>query len=194
MANIGELVASIEVELEAARNREARARKTIEVTLAEIQQDSRAQATDEEDAQMSRSFETIELAKAQQVSIQSKLAQAQKVQAEESDFQKRMNDATKPEGLPSRGDQRTTRASVGNEPHTYTPQNDPTGSQFLSDVVRQFTTGDVRSTDRLRRHMSEETVDRASQGMQLRASDVGTSAFSGLVVPQYLVDMVAPRL
>ena len=195
MANIGELVASIEVELEAARNREARARKTIEVTLAEIQQDSRAQATDEEDAQMSRSFETIELAKAQQVSIQSKLAQAQKVQAEESDFQKRMNDATKPEGLPSRSDnQRTTRASVGNEPHTYTPQNDPTGSQFLSDVVRQFVTGDVRASDRLRRHMNEETVDRANAGMQLRASDVGTSAFSGLVVPQYLVDMVAPHV
>jgi hypothetical protein len=196
MANITDLVASIEVELEAARNREARAQKTIEITLAEIQQDSRAEATDEENALMKRSFETIDLAKAQQVSIQGKLANARKVQAEAADFDKRMNEATRPEGLPERGDgqRRTASVSVGNEPHTYTPQNDPSGSQFLSDVVRQFVTGDVRSTDRLRRHMNEETVDRAQNGMQLRASDVGTTAFSGLVVPQYLVDLVAPHV
>ena len=195
MANISELVASIEVELEAARNREARARKTIEVTLAEIQQDSRAQATDEEDAQMQRSFETIELAKAQQVSIQGKLANARKVQSEEADFQKRMNEATRPEGLPTGDQRRTASVSVGNEPHTYNEHTDPTGQLFLSDVVRQYVSGDVRATDRIRRHMNEDQVDRAAAGQQIRTSgDVGTGAFSGLVVPQYLVNLVAPKV
>ena len=196
MANISELVASIEVELEAARNREARARKTIEVTLAEIQQDSRAQATDEEDALMARSFETIDLAKAQQVSIQTKLNQARKVQVEEADFQQRMNSATRPDGLPSRDQgQRTASVSVGNEPRTYSAQSDPTGQQFLSDVVKQHVAGDIRASDRLRRHMNEEQVDRASAGMSLRAGgDTTTTNWSGLVVPQYLVDMVAPKV
>ena len=62
--------------------------------------------------------------------------------------------------------------------------------------MRQFTTGDVRSSDRLRRHMQEETVERSAQGYELRAgtASVGTSAFSGLTVPQYLVDMVAPHV
>ena len=193
---ITDLVASIEVELEAAQKRESRARKTIEVTLAEIQQESRSEATDEENVTMERAFETIELAKAQQKSIQAKLARARKVQSEEADFEKRMNEATRPEGLPERSSERRASVAVGREERTYNKGNDPTGKQFLTDILRQFASNDVRSADRLNRHMREETVERAGSQYELRSNpgDSGTGAFSGLVVPQYLVDMVAPHI
>ena len=100
--DINELVASIEVELEAARNREAKARKTIEVTLATAQQDGQTALSDEDEALVQRSFDTIENAQAAQVSIAQKLAKAQQVRASQSDFDARMQSATKPQGLPSR--------------------------------------------------------------------------------------------
>ena len=191
--NISDLVASIEVELEAAQKREARARKTIEVTLAEVQQESRSQMTEEEDTNIKRCFETIELAKAQQESIQRKLADAKKVAAAEADFDQRMQSATKPANLPEQRDRRAS-FSVGREERTYNKGTDPTGKMFLGDIVRQFVSNDVRAADRLQRHMREESVDRAGTGHELRAGEVGTGAFSGLVVPQYLVDMVAPHV
>ena len=195
--DINELVASIEVELEAARNREAKARKTIEVTLATAQQDGQTALSDEDEALVQRSFDTIENAQAAQVSIAQKLAKAQQVRASQSDFDARMQSATTPQGLPAReqGERRTASLSVGNEPRTYSEHSDPTGQQFLSDVVKQHVAGDIRSSDRLRRHMQEEQVDRASAGMSLRAAgDTTTTNWSGLVVPQYLVDMVAPKV
>ncbi|MGH7240130.1 MAG: hypothetical protein ACREHG_08710, partial [Candidatus Saccharimonadales bacterium] len=73
-------------------------------------------------------------------------------------------------------------------------QTDPSGKQFLADIVRQFASQDVRAADRLNRHMREEQVERANGGYELRAGEVGTGAFSGLVVPQYLVDLVAPHV
>lgn len=192
--NITELVASIEVELEAAQAREAKARRTIEVTLATAQQEGQTALSEEDEVRVQRAFDTIENAKAAQTSITEKLAQARKVQATEADFDARMKNATTPANLPKNDGQQRASLSVGREERTYAKHNDPVGTQFLSDVVRQYTTGDVRAADRLRRHMQEEQVERAGQGMELRAGEVGTGAFSGLVVPQYLVDMVAPHV
>lgn len=82
-----------------------------------------------------------------------------------------------------------SRAVVTSEARTYTPQTDRTGKQFLLDVARGHAMGDYDARDRLARHMAEERVER---GEYLQRA-VGTGAFAGLTVPQYLVDMVAPN-
>jgi HK97 family phage major capsid protein len=82
---------------------------------------------------------------------------------------------------------------VGNEARTYRPDTDPGGRQFLLDVARRFLGMDVESEYRLAQHMREERVERAAY-YQRAAGDAIVSAFSGLVVPQYLTDMVAPAV
>lgn len=76
---------------------------------------------------------------------------------------------------------------VGQEERTYRPDQDRRGAQFQRDVAAAFL-GDYEARDRLARHMSEERVER---GEQLQRA-VGTGAFAGLVIPQYLTDMYAP--
>jgi hypothetical protein len=79
-------------------------------------------------------------------------------------------------------------ARVGMEERTYRPDRDRTGRGFLLDVSRQFLFNDVGAGERLSRHTREEAVERG--GFQERA--VGTGAYTGLVVPQYLTDFYAP--
>ena len=79
-------------------------------------------------------------------------------------------------------------ARVGSEPRTYSEQSDRTGRLFIADVVRNHLGDGFDARERLARHMSEERVERG--GLIERAA--GTAAFAGLVVPQYLVDLVAP--
>ncbi|WP_329471686.1 phage major capsid protein [Streptomyces sp. NBC_01723] len=76
---------------------------------------------------------------------------------------------------------------VGAEERTYRPDQDRRGAQFQQDVAAAFL-GDYEARDRLSRHMQEERTER---GDQLQRA-VGTGAFAGLVVPQYLTDMYAP--
>lgn len=84
-------------------------------------------------------------------------------------------------------------ARVGQEERTYRPDEDRRGAHFERDVAAAFL-GDYEAQGRLARHMQEERVERGDQlradGQQQRA--VGTGAFTGLVVPQYLTDMYAP--
>lgn len=88
----------------------------------------------------------------------------------------------------------TTPAGVGGakvkrEARTYNPDAERRGEvNFLLDVAAAQRMGDFEAAQRLNRHMAEERVERP--GIESRA--VATSAFAGLVVPQYLVDMVAP--
>lgn len=81
-------------------------------------------------------------------------------------------------------------ARVGQEARTYNPDTDKRGDLFLRDVARQFLGSDPSAGERIARHMSEERVERGQY--MTRAAD--TSAFAGLVVPQYLTDMVAPAV
>jgi len=191
--NIKELVASIEIELEAAEQRELRARKEMELLLVTAQQEMRSDLSPEDDSRFASLKETVQNARVDQASIKRKLAKARQVQADEARTDDDLEHATAPEGLP-RTATRTASVSVGREERTYHRGNDPTGKMFLNDIVKQYTTNDVRAAGRLQQHMREEMVDRAQQGQELRAGEVGTGAFSGLVVPQYLVDMVAPHV
>ncbi|MFQ6170372.1 hypothetical protein ACK8HX_02095 [Oryzobacter sp. R7] len=83
---------------------------------------------------------------------------------------------------------REASTRVTSEPRTYSREEDPKGVQFLKDVAGQFLRTDVGASERLARHMVEERTER---GEQLERA-VGTGAFTGLVVPQYLVDQFAP--
>lgn len=77
---------------------------------------------------------------------------------------------------------------VGAEARTYSKEQDRTGKQFAIDVARASLFGDLEARDRLSRHMDEERVER---GVVVERA-AGTGAFTGLVVPQYLVDQYAP--
>ena len=90
-------------------------------------------------------------------------------------------------------------ARVGSEERTYAAHKErgfrdgkfergaKPGAQFERDVAAAFL-GDYEARERLTRHMAEERVERA----QYLERAVGTSAFAGLVVPQYLTDLYAP--
>jgi HK97 family phage major capsid protein len=71
-------------------------------------------------------------------------------------------------------------AVVRNEARTYRPNGE---NDFIADAFRAQILGSYEARERIARHQQEEAVERRA---------VGTSAFSGLVVPQYLVDLVAP--
>jgi len=82
-------------------------------------------------------------------------------------------------------------ARVGHEERTYRADHDPRGGKFVRDVIAASISGDYGAQERLRQHMAEERVERAAW-LNARAA-TGTSAFAGLVVPQYLTDLVAPK-
>jgi len=81
-------------------------------------------------------------------------------------------------------------ARIGGEERTYRKDLDKRGVGFALDVVNAFR-GDFQAQARLQRHMEEEKVERGVDsfervdGSQSRA--VGTGAFTGIVVPSYLV-------
>ena len=79
-------------------------------------------------------------------------------------------------------------ARVTREERTYNPDADRRGVSFIHDVVAR-TFGDMDAATRLSRHQSEERTER---GSVLEARAIGTSALGALVVPQYMVDLVAP--
>jgi HK97 family phage major capsid protein len=76
---------------------------------------------------------------------------------------------------------------TGAEPRTYTRQSDPKGEKFLADFLRGTLSNDFLARGRIERHMAEEQAERGE--MLERA--IGTGAFSGLTVPQYLVEEFA---
>jgi HK97 family phage major capsid protein len=81
----------------------------------------------------------------------------------------------------------TPVVQVGAEPRTYNQDAERRGLSFLRDLATRSV--DPAAQDRLVRHMAEVRTDLA--GAEYR--DLTTGGFSaGLVVPQYLTDMLAP--
>jgi len=188
MATIDELISSIEVEREAEEKRESKARAEIKLQIETAQREGRSNLTAEEDARAEELFTAIEASKAAQDGIRTKLARAVKVKAEEAESEARSREVRDTGVKAPKYDQ---VARVGNEERTYHAGNDPDGSGFLRDVCRQFLNTDPGATQRLARHMQEERVERA-QYFERAAGDAVSSAFGGLVVPQYLVELTAP--
>jgi HK97 family phage major capsid protein len=69
---------------------------------------------------------------------------------------------------------------VKNEARTYSERSK---DSFVRDAYAAQFLNDFEARERLARHMTEERVERR---------DVTSSAFSGLIVPQYLTELVAP--
>lgn len=70
--------------------------------------------------------------------------------------------------------------SVVRDERTYRPDSEVS---FVRDAFNAQVRGDFAAAERLSRHMKEESVERR---------DVDTGNFTGLVVPQYLIDLAAP--
>jgi len=71
-------------------------------------------------------------------------------------------------------------ARVISEARTYTPNS---GNSFVRDAFNAQVRNDFAASERLARHMQEESVENRA---------VDTSNFVGLVVPNYLVELAAP--
>ena len=93
----------------------------------------------------------------------------------------------------ARRDVPTGGARVTREARTYNPESDPDGRTFLRDVGARFIDPLGESAHRLQRHMQEERTERREAISLAESRAAGTGAFAGLVVPQYLVDLVAPN-
>jgi HK97 family phage major capsid protein len=74
----------------------------------------------------------------------------------------------------------TGAAKVISEARTYSERSE---ASFVKDVFAAEVRGDYSAKERLARHTREESIERR---------DVDTTNFTGLVVPQYLVDLAAP--
>jgi hypothetical protein len=145
--------------------------------------------TAEEDERIAQLAVARDGAKADAEGIKGKLSNANKIKAEELDSQRSTEQVTATGApLPSRAYDQVAR--VGAEERTYNRGVDRTGAAFIRDVTHQFLFGEVQASTRLARHMQEERVERAGQ---LTERAVGTGAFAGLTVPQYLTDMYAPN-
>jgi HK97 family phage major capsid protein len=98
---------------------------------------------------------------------------------------------TVPTGAPRAARAYDEVGRVGQEKRTYSPDNAREGVSFLRDVV-SILEGDLDAMQRVQRHKREVAVEREFVTPQKR--DVGTGAFAGLTVPQYLTDLVAPAV
>lgn len=195
MPTIDDLLVSIEVEEEQAKKRYERATAEIQNILARAKADGRANLTDEEDADTEAAFKTRDQAKTDLAGIANKKARAQRVKEEESEVELGLLERAK--GDPSATSKTTAArpaydrvARVGQEERTYHKGNCRGGGPFVRDVLAQFLYRDLEAEQRLTRHMQEERVER---GMYLQRA-VGTGAFAGLTVPQYLTEMYAPAV
>lgn len=187
--NIDELVTSIEVELDLAEKKRTQALETIKFTLAKVGKEGRSGFTKEEREEVARHQETVDGSEAEIAEIRNKLETAERAKEQElklDKLNKERNQTAAGDDLP-----RYDRvARVGREERTYNKDKDRRGKQFLNDIVRQFLYRDLEAEQRLVAHMREERVERATY--MERA--VGTGAFAGLTVPQYLTEMYAPRV
>lgn len=77
---------------------------------------------------------------------------------------------------------------VGAEARTYRADQDPRGLMFMRDVTAAFM-GNHEAQQRLSKHMTEERVER---GKTVERA-VTTGSTPGTVIPQYLVDLYAPK-
>ncbi len=74
----------------------------------------------------------------------------------------------------------TSPARVTREERTYHPEGE---FSFLKDAFAAQVLGDFDARERISRHQQEEKIEKR---------DVGTGAFAGLVVPQFLTNLAAP--
>jgi hypothetical protein len=191
-ATIEDLIISQEAEMELEKRRRERSLAEIKAILASARQEGRANVTAQEDEDIKRAQETAASAKVNMAGIEHKLDISKRTKAAELEVDQHLAERSAPPvGHPEGSKPAYDRvARVGTEERTYRREVDRKGAGFVRDVVRQFLYRDIEAEQRLSRHMQEERVER---GQYLERA-VGTGAFAGLTVPQYLTDMYAPAV
>lgn len=184
---IDELVSRYETERDQKVQARDAATAAVKAVLAQAKAEGRANLTADEDTAVQAEFGKRDQAARELQAAEAKLRSATEARDAERQVAEQL----------ARKDERATVATkpaydevgrVGAEARTYNPGNCRKGGLFLRDVMLQHLNRDMQAEQRLIRHMQEERVERA--GYLQRA--VGTGAFAGLTVPQYLTDMYAP--
>jgi hypothetical protein len=196
MATIEDLIISLEAERDMEKRRGERSRAEVRAILAAAKAEGRANLTEQEDADVQRAMDADSDAKVKLQGIERKMEIAQRTKAAELEADAALVErGATPRPVPQPGGGASTSraaydgvARIGEEPRTYNRQNTGKGGSFVRDIIRQSLFRDIEAEQRLQRHMQEERVER---GAYLERA-VGTGAFAGLVVPQYLTEMYAP--
>lgn len=139
----------------------------MDAILEAVAAENRTDLTDEETAKVDA---LVEESRSLDAKIDKLKAQAE-ADAKVAEARKAVADVVTP---------KTSGIKVVAEARTYTPES---GNSFVRDAFNAQLRGDFAASERLARHMKEESVERR---------DVDTGNFTGLVVPQYLVDLAAP--
>ncbi|MCC9705544.1 hypothetical protein E4N62_09875 [Streptomyces sp. MNU76] len=185
MPTLADQIRKVEGVRDNARHRKDMAQKQAERVLDAAQSAGRTHLTAEEDRAVQEFTEARDAAVIEVRNAARDLEQLRAVQLEEVTYAQRANQIT-PTQVRKPAYDRVAR--IGMEQRTYRPDEDPAGRNFLMDISRQFMFGDVGANERLARHMQEERVERG----EYLTRAVGTGAFAGLTVPQYLTEMFAP--
>ncbi len=186
---IDELITKIEVEEESTARRRDKCNTEIAMILNLADQEGRANLTADEQARCDELNATSKRCKEDLVGIRSKLERARQAKVEELEIAADSEERS-PTNAASTKPAYDRVARVGQEERTYSKKSDRDGGLFLRDVAAAFLQQNPESNMRLNRHMQEERVERA----EYLTRAVGSGAFTGLVVPQYLTEMYAPAV
>ena len=178
---IAELIAAAEQRLDVAISERA-AKQDALIAMRSAVEAGDATITDE---RVSEAIAARDAADSALRAAEAKLSDLRADQAEDERIAKLQREVH-PTGVERRAYDQVAR--VGQEARTYRPDQDKRGGQFVRDVVMGHL-GDYGAQERLSQHMREERVERAEWFERA----AGTGAFAGLVVPQYLTDLVAPK-
>jgi hypothetical protein len=191
-----DLIISAEAEETQAIRRREKALATVKYIHGKASQEARSRLSADEDAEVAAAMETHTRAEEDVTGARQKIVNLKTAKAAEERNDAAMQERTVDPHTTAGAKPAYDRvARVGAEERTYHRGNTGKGGKFLRDVVRSYAHHDMEAETRLARHMQEERVERAGQPGQLTraAGDAGTGAFTGLVVPQYLTDMYAPK-
>jgi hypothetical protein len=192
--SITELCATIEREIAENDAAIARNRREVESYISEAEQRGAKFLDVDSDVRSERLFSDIERLRAANRRLEARLARAREVESEERQNESRLDAVTRfSNGSDTRSDRRTATLSVTRNERTYRPDTDPHGVTFLRDVANNFLFQDPISAERLQNHAREERVERPQYHERV-AGDVNSVNWSGLVVPNYLVNLVAPQI
>lgn len=195
VATLDDLIIGLEAEIAQEKGARERALNEIKGILAQGRAEGRSNVTEQEDEAISwaqqRAADCLDRAKG----AEHRLDIARRTRAAELATEEEM--AQRAPTAAAGGSRKAMPAydnvaRVGQEERTYHRGNaGQGGGLFVRDVIAQhYRQGNLEAEGRLARHMQEERVER---GQYLERA-VGTGAFAGLVVPQYLTDLYAPAI
>ena len=191
---IRDLILDNEVQEDRATKDRARAISEAKFIMERARTEGRTTLTDQEKADVEDCLAKRARADAEIKGIRDKGESLRQIKAAEEAVDEKLNERrSEVEGAARPADTAARPAydrvaRIGSEERTYHRGNAGKGGGFLKDVTQAFLYRDPQAEMRLANHMREERVER---GQYLERA-VGTGAFAGLTVPQYLTEMYAP--